>query len=260
VSAAYLKAVLGFVGRSRAASAAYLHRTREDIVSELTLIPKEFQRLDSIAKAKAGTPIYCVDSMPGGGVRYTGVPIPVCVFPRMDLLTTRHIPCITLASRIDNVEQICSTSASPELDRGRLPKELVFDYLVHHVIGHIVGGDYKIIRHFAKVKWPRELMNGLHDCLNMRADRYAWAEICPGGNMPVRPDNGGIIDRFDEFLQRHHDELQRHRPTIKPLPTAPGTFVPVWNLTLPLPATQEQEQRRVNPLRGIWKRVTLARN
>jgi hypothetical protein len=230
-------------------------------VSKLILTHTDFQRLDSLAKTKGGTPIFCVDSMPGGPVRFMDVPIPVCVSPCQDVSTVRHIPCITLVPIIDDVDKLCnSASECPELDRGQLPKELAFDYLVHHEIGHVRGGDCRIIRHFDKVeKWPPERMDALRNSLDMRADRYAWGEIFPGVKMPVRSDNSERIATFDAFLQRNHDKLERHRPIIKPLPTMHHTFIPVWNLTLPLAWSQDLEQERVqgqwNPLRRIWEWV-----
>lgn len=227
----------------------------------MIVIDDSFNRLDAAAKTKAGTPILRYDRQTGDPLgRSVDTPIPVYIRPFEDALQISQMACIAIARTIDLDVFRSSNGGSIELDRSQIPDHLVFDYVVHHEIGHARGGDSGILRHFTEVeKWSPGRVSALAECLELRADRYAWREICPGRALPAR--KGEMPERctrsFDGFLLGHADQLEALRPTIVPLSTDPTMYIPLWNFDV-MAEVQEPETRLCTPgrLDQLWKRLT----
>ena len=67
---------------------------------------------------------------------------------------------------------------------------------------------------------------GLVAALEADADRAAWAALCPGEPLPIRPEMAMSTEILEEALGRFKDERAKYRFPIKPISTDPRLHVP----------------------------------
>jgi hypothetical protein len=148
------------------------------------------------------------------------------------------------------------------LDREQIPKELLFDFTVHHEIAHIKHGDNGLLRYWSekglytvdqlrvacmlnKADTFEKAGEAIHykGLIEYRADRYAWSKLFPGKDMPGKYTPEYPKDRIDKAIKQiqnlccvHDADLERFKlQKVEPISLHPEEFIPDIHQQLGVP-------------------------
>lgn len=184
------------------------------------ITPEKLKQLSREVR-KVGAVLFALPpSLMTDGVRflnghYDGIPQPVKINGEVC-----QKPFIRIVNHVD-AEKHQTTNSGIELDRTRIPVELIFDFLAHHEIAHAKYGHPEVMRHLEKF-YPSPV-EGVYCCCEIMADRYAWLKIQPGVALPVRKHETAnvkaMVKKFDGFMKRHRAIFKSFYPKIVEIPS-----------------------------------------
>jgi len=187
----------------------------------IKLTPELFRELDILARREAGKPLKVVDwrEMEGAFARQSIWAAPLYLDINEPYLTERGV--IEIANQIDT-DKFYSTKR-PELDWRAIPKEQIYRFLVLHEIGHIrCGIDLVDLFKF----FPLLGRNMAIMASELLADRYAWTNLFPDKDLPIRKGTKTLRKRIEAFIRRYGRFFPSEPRKPDPLPIDPTKFVP----------------------------------
>lgn len=222
----------------------------------IVLTHENFKRLDVLTRIAIGRPLVVFDKVfteqeirPMFGYAVDGFSADFeTVVTRVPTGDGRHIDkginCLPyITNEINVYNWFTGGNDSFWLERSAIPRELVYDFLVHHEIAHIKHGDGVLID-----GWIKQGLFTAEDFRDMnpntaiytaiveyRADKYAWSKIMPGKEMPEqkiheewKKEFKVAKEKLSIVMRRHDDEIDRAKlEGIKPISLDPSEYVPL---------------------------------
>ena len=238
---------------------------------------ENYRRLDVITRQKIGKPlaVFDVDALkeefPHMDIPFANVGMfkgLVTRVPTGNGYTEEDMGAIPyLANYIDSS---FDERGGPWLDQRKTPRELIYDFIVHHEIAHILHGDIAFIHHLVgKGKLSQSDVNNKTDkaetirmMFEYRADKYAWSKVCPGQDMPQRLDLGisneteKAIKNMQLVMRAHEAELyEAELKNIKPISLDPDEYVPAVHVPGGPPTFETKYIAPTPWLQLFWRRL-----